>query len=458
MWYYFSRSGTQLQENKMKKRFLLAALAIIFSAGVCDAKSPFSRIKPEPAKPTIGGDVNKKEHDKLMESFTPLGSLADDSRALYSDQNALIHRVKDIQTFLSVSANALGVLTTVDTDLQKLEVSAKALYGTAEAASAIPQAREKAQKVKTTLGATLKNITAARQRMDAIVAKPEPVRVKMAAAAERARQLELGLTGLNSVVDLIPSATVNIEACLKRLPEDKQACAKGNVEDTAIKVDSAVREYDRVVKVLIYTPDGWLPSMNFFDPFSADMRAIEKLREDIEALYARVEKLSGELAGLNAVLDRNFSFGFPYPNPTWTNPARMSTYDVSIGFRTIIQGANTIQDRIQEVLSSFLWGILKGLGVGGYVNYLIDQANNAVNALMSMVGFDAALDLPDMSPLDAFGDIEVKLMADLDGLKFPAVGADLPGFGFPGVGTGFNFGILSGSFPSACSAAAYNCN
>jgi len=455
MWYYVDRSGTGLQENKMKKRFLLAVLAIIFSAGVCDARYPY--YKKEPPKPSTG-DINHQESDKLKESLSPLGFLAADSNALYSDQSALIHRVKDIQTFLSVSANALGVLTTVDTDLQKLEVSAKALYGTAEAAAAIPQAREKAQKVKTTLAATLKNITAARQRMDAIVAKTEPVRVKMAAAAERARQLELGLTGLNSVVYLIPSATANVEKCLAKLPEDKLACAKTNVEATAIKVDYAVVEYDRVVKVLIYTPEGWLPSMNFFDPFSADMRAIEKLREDIEALYARVEKLSKELSGLNAVLDRNFSFGFPYPNPTWTNPARMSNYDVSIGFRTIIQGANTIQDRIQDVLSGFLWGILKGLGVGGYVNYLIDQANNAVNALMDLVGFDVALDLPDMSPLDAFGNIEAQLMVDLDALKFPAVGADLPGFGFPGVGTGFNFGILSGSFPSACNAAAYGCN
>ncbi|MDD5209821.1 MAG: hypothetical protein PHV36_10575 [Elusimicrobiales bacterium] len=441
----------------MKKFLLAAGFTMLLTQGVCDAKPRFPGDKTPPAKPGID-DPQKKKNDAMINSGSIFDVLDNDSFTLYYDQAALINRVKDIQTFLSVSASVLGVLTTVDSDLIKLETSIKTLYGAAETATAIPQSREKAQKIKDTLAVTLKNITAARQRMDAIVTKTEPVRAKMATAAARARVLEYGLIGLNDgVVANIPRAISGIKTCIKSLPEDKRTCADDNMAPIAYKVSTVVVEYDRVVKVLIYTPDIWLPSMNFFDPFNADMLAVDKLRDDIEALYKRVEKLSAELSVLNGVLNQSFSFSFRYPNPTVTNPVRMSTYDVSISFRTIIQGANAIQDTIRSVLSNFLWNILKDLGVDKYVNSLVNQANGAVNALMNLVGFDVDLNLPNMSALDPFGAMEAKLEADLDALKFPSVSADLPGFGFPGFNADIDLKLLSGAFPSACSAEAFGC-
>ncbi|MFA6900295.1 MAG: hypothetical protein WC256_08830, partial [Desulfurivibrionaceae bacterium] len=385
-------------------------------------------------------------------------------RSLYYDQANLATRVSNIEQFLDTSATALGVLSTLNSDLKKLEIAVTTLNKTAEAAQAIPQAREKVKKIKDTLAVTQKNITVARQRMDAIVVKTDPIRIKMSAAAEKAKALKMAIIGINDgLIKNIPGAASKTQACLGSLPAEKLNCATTNVNNSANNVDHVLVDYDRVVKGLLYTPEPWLPSMSFFDPFNTDLREIDRLRTEIEALYDRVNGLAKQLSALNGVLDQSFSFSFPYPNPTWTNPARFSDYTVSIGFRTIIQGSNAIEKEIEHILSGFLWKILKGLGVGHYVDSLIDQANNAMNSALNAVNLNISLDLPDMSALGAFEQAELTLMAQLDALKFPTVGTELPGFGFPGTNPQMNFNIFGGSFPNGlnlntCDALTTGCN
>ncbi|OGS11969.1 MAG: hypothetical protein A2285_07655 [Elusimicrobia bacterium RIFOXYA12_FULL_57_11] len=391
-------------------------------------------------------------------------NIFNDSKTLYGDQDTLGKRINTIKNYLGISATALGMLSTLDADLRKLEASAKTLQSAAMAAEAIPQAREKAGKIKASLGASLKEITAARIRMDAIVAKTEPLRLKLAEAEDKAEKLGRALYLINSgFVKKFPRVAQAAETCLGRLPADTRACADPNVSKYAVKLDQALVDYDKVVQVLIYTPDSWLPSVDFFNPFGTEIAEIDSLRKQIEALYGRVEGLSKNLSGLNTLVNSSFSFSFPYPTVTG-----MSSYKVSIGFKTIMDGADAIEGNIKSVLSSFLWEVLSRLGLGGYVDSLIKQANNALNAILDAVDADISLGLPDMAALNVFETDELKLEAGINALKLPSVGMDVPNFGLPGLN--LNLGEIEKLFsslapnglelgnPDLCKNVTFGCN
>ncbi|MDD2806523.1 MAG: hypothetical protein PHV33_13305 [Elusimicrobiales bacterium] len=461
-----------------------AAAFIIFAQAGAGAKPPFSQVHNKPA-PAAAEDTAAAPADDallggkgpvtpqylldLQTASEPLRKLDADSRTLYKDQAALIARVETVKDFLDTSASRLGLLETIDADLKATEAGLKAIDTAAEAAEAIPQAREKAKKVRASVAVTLKDVTAARKRLDAVVLKTKPVREKMENAAEKLGKVRLALWGVNEgVVNKMPFPLGIAAGCLNKMTPEKRPCAQNSVDSKAGTVDSIVTEYDRVVKILIYTPEPWLPSMKFFDPFSAELAELEKLREEVDALLGRVEKLEGELHGLLKVLNMKFGFSFPYPNPTWTNPARISHYHVKIGFRKIVQGANAIEKEIEHILSGFLWKVLKRVGVGKYVDDLKDQAEREANRLVRAVHFDIDLGLPDFGPLDAFDASITGLPAALDALKFPVVDTSLPDFGLPGVSLPLpdielSFGFFSPkgllpSVPNLCDGVSYGCN
>lgn len=459
-----------MKNNKLIPSLIIFALSAAVFAPPASAKPPFSQLR---AQPELGGPgmVTPDYIENLENASADLTRLDQDSRSLYTDQASLIGRISNIASFLQTAANRLGILSTLDSDLKKLEKAVNSADSAAEAAEAIPAAREKAKKLRASLAATKANVTAARERMDKIVENTEPVREKLDAAAKAAKALDLALWAVNEGAIANMRFPISIAAgCLKKLPADKQPCAAGNVDSAAAGADAAVKEYDRVVRALLANPGPWLPSISFFDPFNTDLSAVDALREEIEALENRLERLEDELSTLNSVLHRSFSFKFPYPDPTWSNPIRVSHYKVKIGFKTIIKGANAIEDEIEHILSKFLWNVLKDIGVGKFVKDLEKEANSAVNSLLRAVNFNIDVNLPSMNALNPFEKEELILKADLDALKFPEINTGLPGFGFPNVSPGLDFGKIKAAFgffnpgglgvnaPNVCEGATYGCN
>jgi len=457
----------------MRTKLLTAILA---AAALCMSTGAWARIKIPTLPGHVGGPgtttpkfVEDYNQEQKLKSDA-LKRLDSDSTALYSDQLSLMSRVRNIQDFLDTTAARLGMLSTLDADLKKLEKAVNAVYAAAQSAEAIPQAREKAKKVKETLAPTKANVTAARERMDKIVARTEPLRRKLETAAEKAGQLNEGLWALNQgVVQQIPSVTGVANRCLLRADAAKKPCISNSLDTKANDIDKVVLEYDRVVRLLLTNPGPWLPSVDFFSPFGAELTAIDAMRDELERLTRRLEGLASQLEKLNAVLDRSFSFSFPYPNPTLTNPLRTSDYEVSVSFNTIIKGVDAIETEIEHILSSFLWSILKELGLKQYVDKLIHEANKAVNYAMDLVPFDTDINLPSLDALTPFENALAELEADVNAIKIPQVGEQLPGFGLPNVASGINFGSISGSFrffnpsglywsePDLCIGATYGC-
>lgn len=466
----------------------IAAAFLFFASPGASAKPPFSQVhnKPVPAQAETPAEDNGGEPEQgllqapsgakwyleeLKTASDAVKKLNDDGQTLYRDQAQLITRVENVRDFLDTSSNRLGLLETIDSSLKKTEKSLRALDKAAAAAEAIPQARAKAKNLRSSLDATLKKVTAARVRMDAVVAKTKPARIKLENAAAKADKLRLALWGVNEgVLAKMPIALGAASYCVRQIPDEKRPCAQQKVDDKCSAVNPAVADYDRVVKVLIFTPEPWLPSMSFFNPFSAELDELERLREEVDALLSRVEKLEGEMRGLLRLLDMKFGFSFPYPNPSWTNPARISHYHVSVSFSKIVEGVNAIEREIEHILSGFLWKVLKKLGVGKYINDLKNQAEHEANRMLKAVHFDIDLGLPDFSPLDPFEKSIAGLPGAIDLLKFPSFDTSLPGFGLPGITPDLSLGDIENSLkffspngllpnmPRPCDGVRYGCN
>jgi hypothetical protein len=355
------------------------------------------------------------------------------SKTLCYDQAKLVKRVDTVQTTLQTSAYALGALSVLESDLTALEASVKTLYAAAQTAEAIPQSREKAKPIREALGTAKDKITKARAAMTAITLKTEPVRLKLQSAADKAEKIESALTTANAAPCGTPPILKALTRCLNS--SSKQACASARVDRAAASVEKVYLEYDEAIQPLIANPVDWIPPVDFVNPFNADMQAIDQLRREIEALTQRLDTLAGQLAKLNAVLDQEFGFSFPYPNPKLDDPFRVSYANVKISGRTILQGADEIQRAIERYLGGFLWGVLKGIGVDKYVRQLQDDCNSALDAAMKAVHFDIDVNLPSMDVLDRFKADELVLETSLDALKLPTVNLNVPGFGLPGMPT-----------------------
>ena len=437
---------------------LIAACALTASAKMPDLskiEKPQSDDMFSPVDKMPGS--GKKNPNAKPSGSTALRDLGYDSLTLCRDQGTLIHRVETIKTTLSLTANGLAMLSVLEADLRALELSVDALYLSAQTAEVIPQARPKVKPIKESLASARVSIKKARITMTGITTKTEPIRVKLKNAADTAEKVELGLTVANIIPCTVMPETIKVvKGCLPRLPAEKKDCITGKVDQKARNADDLTKDYDAMVRVLIYHPEVSLPNLDFVNPFNADLKALEDLRAQLNALTSRLNGLASQLGKLNAILDQSFSFSFPYPNPTITDPLRISYYNVGIGFRTIIEGAGAIEKAIEDRLSGFLWGVLKGLGVDQFVKQLENAANGAVNVLLDAVNFDVDVNLPSLDALDALKLDEVVLESGLDSFKISIDSIDLKQLNV--LQRIMNPTGLSLDDPEFCSKMTFGCN
>jgi hypothetical protein len=426
---------------------ILAALSIILATGTAQAKPQFG-VKPPPQGEQAqdqsmlqGGIWPMPPQPIIIYTSTctvqiggmppALQAFADHSMLLYNDQEQLRGRVVTVADFLNTSASRLGMLETIDSDLLKVESALKTIKQGAVSAQAIPQAREKASALEKRVTPALQKVTAAREKMDGIVAKTRPIREKLETAGRAADTAAAAMYAIDTVLYFVPKACLLAGAC-DSFPGSVTHI--GPLVDLAKKIDPDIQEYDRVVKLLLHGTT--LPSIDFFGPFDAQLDVGDALREELEKINKELSKLVDQLSGLNRVLDRSLSFSFPYPNPSVRHMRRISHYSVGVSVRTIMNGTKAIEDRIESVLSGYLWRILKNLGLNGYVNDLKNAADNAVNEMLRAVGFDISVDIPDFGLLDSFTAAIPNLKLSVDGISFPDISLSRPDLGLPGIKAG----------------------
>lgn len=399
----------------MKNKRYIAVLSLFLSAACAVPDAAAGRIRPDTG---------------MNEASAQVTSLDTAAKTLCSDQKKLISRVETAQNALQTTAYALGTIAVLDASLKGLEASVDTLYGAAKVAETIPQTREKARPIRESLETARASVKKARITMTGITQKTEPIRKKLQSAADKLDKIEVGLVTVNKLPCNTTTLLTMVNRCVQRAGSN-QACASAKFDRACGATETIYRDYDAAIQPLIASPSVWIPSTDFVNPFAADMQALEKLRQEIAALKSRLDALADQLAVLNAVLDQKFGFSFPYPTPTVTDFLHTSDYDVEISGRIIMQGVGAIEDAIERYLSDFLWGILKGLGVDGYVRQLQNAYNSAVNSALRAVNFDIDVDLPSFDILDTFNAEELVIQNVLDGLSIPDMDLNAPGFSLP---------------------------
>lgn len=418
----------------------LSILSLALAAHAANPKLPGG---PDGDTLIVPGGGGKNQPEAVVREVKKIDKLDLSAAALCSDQAKLIKRVDTIKDTMHTSAKALGALTAMNTTLKAMEASADTLYLAAQTAETIPQSREKAKPIRESLEKTRNGIKSVRQTMTAITLKTEPMRKKLEAAADKAKQLEEGLRTVNTVPCHTRSVTRLARQCIYDTAEKSRTCVARTVAARADDLTRIYDDYDSVVRPLIADPLDWIPSVDFVNPFTADMQAIDELQKKLDGLREDLDTLANQFKPLTDVLDRKFGFSFPYPDPTLSDPFRFSDCEVKVKGRTIIEGAAAIQAEIERYLSEYLWSILRGLGVDGYVRKLENAFNSAVNEAMKNIPFHLDVNLPSLNVLENFKADELIFEEALEKLNIPEVKPDLPGLGLPGMPKGMSLPQLN---------------
>lgn len=444
---------------------VIAALLLFCAAG--------AQAKDFPGAPEAGNKIERASRpgQDNGEAKRNMMLLEYSAKTLCKDQNKLINRVDNIQTTLRTASYALGALSVLEKDLRVLEASVDTLYAAAQAAEAIPQSREKARPIRESLATARTNVKKARASMTAITLKTEPVRVKLVSAADKADKVETALKAVNTVPCGTAGVLKAIDKCVAAMPDDKQACVYRPLATYTGIVHKAFTDYDTAIQPLISSPADWMPAVDFVNPFTGDMRKLDQLRAEIEALNSRVDELARQLSKFTDVLNREFGFSFSYPDPKWDDPLHTSDCDVKVSARVIIQGADAIQRAIERYIGGFLWGVLRNLGVDKYVRQLQNAANGAIEEAMKVVHFDMDVNVPSLDIVDTFVADELVLENALDALNIPTADVKAPGLGLPGFPVDLTpekladhiysitpYGLHAPEVPNFCESLGKRCN
>lgn len=432
----------------MKRGILfLSILSLALAAGAAaHAANPKFPGGPDDNMPIVPGGGGKNQPEAVTREVKKIDGLDLSATALCNDQRKLIARVETVKDTMRTSARALGALTAMNTTLKAMEASADTLYLAAQTAETIPQSREKAKPIREALEKTRKGIKSARETMTAITLKTEPIRKKLEAAADKANRLEEGLRAVNTVPCRTRTVTRLARQCIYDTEEKHRTCVARTVAGRADDLARIYDDYDSAVRPLIADPLDWIPSVDFVNPFNADMQAIDALQRKLDGLREDLDALAEQFRPLTDVLDRDFGFSFPYPDPKLDDPFNFSDCNVKVKGRTIIEGAAAIEAAIERYLSEYLWGILRGLGVDGYVRKLESAFNSAVTEAMKRIHFDLDVSLPSLDVLETFKTDELILEEALNKLNLPEPNPDLPGLGLPGMPKGISLPQLNSDF------------
>ncbi len=361
-----------------------------------------------------------------------LSRLDVDAIQLNADMMALHTRLQDIHKVLWTTKKLLAAPGILASDLKKLETELKLLDGLLNTAQAVPQFREDAKKAKQQIDVVLKEVSAARARAEDLEHRVEPYKPKIESADNKVQKIDTNAERFRRFfAEPMPTYTKVAQTCVSNAAQDRMSCMQRAVDDKANKLDKGVQEMDKVVKLALTN----LPDIVPLKKLDADFEAIDAIGDKVEAMIKRIHEMTGALRELQSLLDKKIGASFPYPDPTWKNPLRVSHYEVKVKMRTILNGAKAIEDEIEHALSKTLWQAAKVFGVGKLVNAIKRDAEKELDGIKKKLHLNQSLRIPELAKLEgAFGNINAALVNfpfDFS-LNLPDFSPDAPSLNFGG--------------------------
>ncbi|SFM93639.1 hypothetical protein SAMN05660284_00023 [Formivibrio citricus] len=396
-----------------------------------------------------------------------LARLDADASRLDSDMMALHTRLQDIHKTLWLTKTLLAVPGNLASDLKKLEAELKLLDGMLDTAQAIPQTREDAKKAKQEVDAALKEVSAARAKAEEVEQRVEPFRARLDTADNRIQKVDTNAERFRvAVVHPMPTYTGVAQTCVNYAEQSRMQCMQRTADNKADTLDRGVVQLDEIVRLALTD----VPDLVSLKKLEADFEALDSIRNKVEALLKKTHAMLDALKELDGLMGHHFHVSFPYPDPTWKNPARISHYEIKVSMRTILNGSKAIEDEIERTLSKSLWKAAKLFGVGKLVDSLKHQAESELNAIKNKLHLNQSLRIPELARIDGFfGNITAdiaRFSADF-GMNLPDISLDAPSFNYRGQRIDLNairnlmnelapHGI-SGPAASLCAGVSYGC-
>ncbi len=361
----------------------------------------------------------EKAQDDKCES---LAALDDRTSGLHKDVTKLAARYKALSSDLGDIAKVLSIPSKLVTALDKTIASLKAVRAGLETAEAVPQIREKAQKLKESVQGSLEEAISLRTKAERIAKQVAPAQKAAQGGSTGFGQASLTLTLFDiAALRNEPAATSMIQYSIDYFPEPRRDCVQGKVDPKANNATTLVVELDRAVTVLLYEPDvpGIDPLRGLADKLKAS--ALNDLLGDVGRLDKRIAKLDGPLKAVEKLLDESFKVDF-------------GLYKVKVSGRVIAKGADAIESEIEHLLGKLAWKAAKEFGVKKLVNALTKDANKAFKKAYSKLDFDADVHLPGLDRLDPLeSELSGLVKAIPTSLAFPVLNLHSPDFGIPGI-------------------------
>ncbi len=365
-----------------------------------------------------------------------LKELDNNSAILETDVKQLSVRAHKVSQVLDISAKGLAVPSKLASVLTKLETVLKQLDRAAEIVEAVPQAREDAKKLRSSIEPLLKDVTTAKEKARRIADKIEPVRITVAKSSVNAENFSKGLALFDH--DLLqhePAATQICQTCINGSADSNKACMQSKVDEKASQINKLVVEMDRIIKPLVasYVPS--MPVLAILDEFNIKMALFDDLQHQIDMLESKIDVMLSPLNELTKLLDKEFRVKFHVP--------LLGEHSVGVGMRTIIQGSNAIEKEIEHLLSKAAWKVAKEFGVGKIVKSIEEDAHKELDNTLKKLHLNPVLSLAALKDLGNIESPVDKLLAAFPrDFTIPSFDLKLADFGLPGIAHGFDLHLI----------------
>lgn len=348
-----------------------------------------------------------------LSSQQAVQKLDSDINTLSGTVSQMLSTCQNLHEKLQYADKLLSIPSKISSDLKKLQQALSTVKGLLTAASLVPELKTAAKTMTDGINAINAPIADAVKSLDELSKALKPIQDGVEKTDAADQKLIKGLTEFKSGLNRYKTAVDNAQKCISSLPDgDNKKTMQSDLDTLANASDKRVAQINTAIANAKNAYESLKEIIaSELDPALELMKPIEQA---IEQLDGKLVHLMDPLRELGKLMDKYFSVSFPYPDPTWSKPWRISHYELRISMKKIVNGAGAIEKEIEHLLSSALYKAAKIFGLSKLIHELINDASKELNVIKGKLHLDFKIEIPG---LDKIKDAVHKAEAAADKLK-----------------------------------------
>jgi len=352
--------------------------------------------QPSPApKPAAPADLHSTDATRLKADVTTLNSTL--------DKYIKVGNKADLD--LTVVITGIDIVAILNTDLTNIDQDSAVVRDLLGIAKQVPELKDQASMLLSALEKAKPSVKQAQKATSEANASLMPTRNRLNTVDKAVRTLVSTAGTLEKTLSVYSAALMKAEQCAAGLPPGK---TRDSIQDNINHQSSDVDPY--VVKA----NDGLVDIINAVNSIEQSIQSntrqviepIHKIEQEVDAVERKIHAAVNPLHELSALFKKEFSAEFPYPSPTWKNPVRIKHYNISIGFKVILQGEHAVEKEIEKMLSKDMYKAAKIFGLEKLVKGIVHDATKELNSIKGKLSLNINMEIPGIDmikpDLDAF--------------------------------------------------------